>query len=354
MTSKTTLTLSERDALVATCSSLPTKAYWQKKLDNLHAYGDPQIHMLASLAKRYPRNLAQMLEHEITARWSQCDYVMDKIRSMLACGDLANAETAFRAEPNPLYLEADYLKDRRDATNMAARHSRRAPQPATDTECDPPWGTLERALIGKIDHKESTRDRIYPVPNSPSANHVVHVKSLGRYFPVRLLESFDHFLTREIIKYKNGSALPESVISAITDFLLMEISRHPLSERVLITAIPDKNAKGRHIRLLKSIEKLTTTTDPRITIKVTDDIFEWIGSPVNQHTLRRSKRFASVAQHLRLRQPEKCVGYHVIVLDDIVTTGATFWWAKALLREATVLSGTFVALAMTVTDTEIE
>jgi predicted amidophosphoribosyltransferase len=64
--------------------------------------------------------------------------------------------------------------------------------------------------------------------------------------------------------------------------------------------------------------------------------------------LNEEERYRNIGKSLALAHSEHVKGKRVIVIDDIVTTGATFYYAERLLRSAGAHDVTSIALAKSI------
>jgi predicted amidophosphoribosyltransferase len=64
--------------------------------------------------------------------------------------------------------------------------------------------------------------------------------------------------------------------------------------------------------------------------------------------LNQDQRFMNVRDHLEVAEPAKIVKNEVMVLDDVVTSGATLYYAGRYLRESGAVNVHCVALTQTI------
>jgi ComF family protein len=87
-----------------------------------------------------------------------------------------------------------------------------------------------------------------------------------------------------------------------------------------------------------------TTIDPRRFL-MREDILERARETLPQTTLTRQERLQNVDGAFRVRNEAKISGMHVLVIDDVTTTGATLHAARTALLPYSPASVTLVALA---------
>ena len=61
-------------------------------------------------------------------------------------------------------------------------------------------------------------------------------------------------------------------------------------------------------------------------------------------------RVANIRENLELVNPENVNGNHVVVIDDVVTTGSTLMGCQSLLKSNGATKVTLLALAQTISN----
>lgn len=203
-------------------------------------------------------------------------------------------------------------------------------------------GDAERPT-GRVEYIEHR----LPDETDPSRTKVA---VLGRYFTKasRLDERRGrHTLSEQIIGRKSATTFPETWIQALRTVLLTEC----YAKRALVTVIP---AKAERIRRLEALlEQLARShreqpvRDDREYV-FAPDLLAFDARAVANKTANPGDRERNVRDHLHVVDPDRVRGEHVIVIDDVVTTGATLRWADRRLREAGATTVSPVALAKSV------
>lgn len=161
----------------------------------------------------------------------------------------------------------------------------------------------------------------------------------------------DHVLTRQIHEHKDAQVFPDAWVNAILQFVKNEggFSRH-----VVVTVIPFK--PGRRPRLESLLAQVATahvptprrgTFIPPNEFTFIPDVLAFRPGAVSSHGNRLSaaQRFSNVGENLYVQRAEAVEGKHVIVLDDVVTSGATLLWAHRYLTRAGAARVSCLALA---------
>lgn len=178
---------------------------------------------------------------------------------------------------------------------------------------------------------------------------------LGRYFgqrsPTTARLHDNHALSREIAKKDNKTlkyTLPTWAEEMMAKVILA--SGQYLFEKDdidIVTVIPGK--KNKHPRLeifLNGIEKLVRSTGRKIDFR-SDLLYFDDGAAQSIRGMSASSRHAELEKNLLSRGTDLS-GKNVLVIDDVITTGATIGRAIALLREARAKSVHGVSIAKTV------
>lgn len=197
-----------------------------------------------------------------------------------------------------------------------------------------------------------SKKQFQPPESYRAAGGPVTVETGGRYYPVRHPDAKGHKLTGVLLNFKDNKALPEKLVTAVAKIIVDKAFdlTHAHRVPVVLTSIPDKVSGDRQRRLLTGIgEEVERIAAGRIDTRA--DVFRWDGEAKKHALLKRKKeRFENVVRHLHINDPDSCIDSLVIVLDDIVTSGATFWRAHKLLQDAGAPKSCLLALAHTVDD----
>ncbi|MFC7459213.1 HAD hydrolase-like protein [Hydrogenophaga defluvii] len=169
----------------------------------------------------------------------------------------------------------------------------------------------------------------------------VPIKIMGRLFGDHVdiqHRRNSHLLTQQIHALKEAATFPEIWVKAIQRFLNAETRA---GGEVLVTVIPFKpGRKPRLESLLAQVEK--SYRPPEIsfrrpaTVEFLADVLAFRNGAVSSHGhhLNADERFANVGENLYVKRPLDIKGKHVIVIDDVVTSGATLLWANRYLIQA--------------------
>ena len=166
------------------------------------------------------------------------------------------------------------------------------------------------------------------------------------------LWSYSHPLVKEVVwelKYKGNTNIAEKLGIVLFDTIVDELRELHLSEKdeVVIMPIPISDKR----RLERGWNQTELLLDA---VKNQDKERMWKYLPrqlVKQHTesqtqtSSRSERLKNLSHSMRVLYPPKVEGKYVVVLDDVMTTGATFTEARRALLEAGARKMLCVAVA---------
>jgi len=206
------------------------------------------------------------------------------------------------------------------------------------------------------------RKKTYFLPLDDNANVVtmedqIATLCFGRYFgqksAVSAVMHDAHALSREIIKKEDAPVF--DIPAYWFDLFAHVIQRAGESTYTgarpfdIVTVIPAKQGKDPRLeRLLAGIEDVARAAGS--TALFEPDIFYYADDARSQKTLQRNERHyeAQRSLHLTKRGLDKVRGARILIIDDVVTTGATIQRARGLALEAGATSSYAVALAKTV------
>lgn len=190
----------------------------------------------------------------------------------------------------------------------------------------------------------------------PLKKEDIKLITFGRYFSqgsaltARLHE--DHALSKDIFKKEQSEThlIPEyyvDLISRVVERLPEYVFSSEASYFDIVTVIPAK--RGKNPRLENFIKRVSKRSESRS--RFIPDIFEFERGAVSLKTLGgKEKRIRELDKSFRLKEKYKgeLDGKTILIVDDIITTGATFSKAFKVL-DAAGASETFgVCLAKTV------
>lgn len=204
--------------------------------------------------------------------------------------------------------------------------------------------------------RHSGRPRIELIPyTSPSRSGPrVEVAVLGRYFAAKdalTPRTSWHALTEQILAHKDAVDFPSEWTAAICDYL----AGLTLDRGAVVTCIPGKpNGVQRVESLLVHlwVESLAFSTLPGVEVEVDEGVLAFRSGVASSHRmhLNRQQRFENVEGALYVAHPERIRGRQVVVIDDVVTSGATLVTASRLLTQAGAADVKCLAIAKTITD----
>lgn len=164
--------------------------------------------------------------------------------------------------------------------------------------------------------------------------------------------SYGYPLTRTAIwemKYRGNRTITRKIAQVVYDYLLMEISEAMIWENFTEPVIvPIPLAPGRlRERGYNQVERLASElikVDDNINFKLEANWLKKVRTTFSQsHTRNRTERLKNLSGCF-LASPE-VKGKNIILLDDVITTGATMKEAKNTLRQAGAKKVICVAVA---------
>ena len=164
-----------------------------------------------------------------------------------------------------------------------------------------------------------------------------------------------HELTESIVEHKDADQFPESWIDAIRHFIIDQYHGLFVPANILVTAVPHRpDRKARLEVLLKQFqESVIHKPIQRCNVAVAPDLLAFKDGVKSQHNdlLNREQRFANVRDHLFVKMPDLVKkGSAVLILDDVVTTGASLIYATIRLKEAGATEVKCLAIAKSIGD----
>lgn len=193
-----------------------------------------------------------------------------------------------------------------------------------------------------------TINHFFPRPDRGYASITVLGRLFGEYEDLRPRRQW-HALTDEIHAHKSAESFPAGWTQAIRNYLY----RIGAAGDCLITVIPFKPGRPARLEALLDQVRRSDVAEPireGTTFTYAPSLLAFREGAVSSHGrhLTREERFANVGQNLFVAQPEQAGGKRIVVIDDVITTGATLLWAHRFLVEAGAKSVSCVSLTKAV------
>lgn len=216
---------------------------------------------------------------------------------------------------------------------------------------------LEYLITGeRLEGRKRRIDKInHFFPRNIGGGHVpIHImgRLFGEYEEIRYRRGW-HALTDQLLAHKDANEFPGEWIEAIQRFVHLDTVANP---DTVVTVVPFK--PGRTPRLERLLDQFSAAYQPpRLfmgrrapTVAFRSDVLAFRPGAVSSHGnhLDKDQRFANVGENLHVARPKDVQGKHVIVIDDVVTTGATLLWSHRYLREAGARSVSCLSLAQAI------
>lgn len=215
-----------------------------------------------------------------------------------------------------------------------------------------PWGYLPELDNVSAFGVESERPRRLKVhyldPDQVSTATHLPVVALGRYFASSLKNrGVWHSLTNEMLEFKRTAVFPRTWMAVLRTAVSGIASLR--KSRLVITVMPVKPGKPPRLELL--LAALAADLGPDQGCEYFTDVLAFAQGATSSHFEKSGKaqRLQFARQHLGVARPELVRGRDVVVIDDIVTSGASLVTARTRLVEAGAATVTCVALAKAIT-----
>lgn len=206
------------------------------------------------------------------------------------------------------------------------------------------WPLLEQWSYWKTDlppHALKRIEQINHFDRSGDSKSWVKIAVLGRRFRNDdLLEERRkwHPVSHEIENLKDATVFPAYWISALRSYILSHWQMR-LGVAFIVSVIPAK--PGRTPRLEHLLMQLAQSHQAapiceQAQLEFVPDIMEYTANVRSNHGehLSAQDRFINIRDHLVLKDAAGAAGRRFIIIDDVVTTGATLYYAHKFLTDA--------------------
>lgn len=220
---------------------------------------------------------------------------------------------------------------------------------------------LERLLSKEENRDAGARfDKInHFVPRTiggDSTPYPIHVcgRSFTHYDSLQYRRGW-HELTQSIADHKDASTFSETWIAAIRSFIFVECRSMWGASDVLVTVVPHRPERKARLETLLAELGASVANDPiaKCQVAVAPGLLAFKDGVMSQHNdhLNQEQRFENVRDHLYVASPRLLMkGASVLVLDDVVTTGASLIYAVDRLKAAGAGNVKCLAIAKSIGD----
>ncbi len=183
---------------------------------------------------------------------------------------------------------------------------------------------------------ESLRVR-HALPQEVQDQYIVRVID-----DIYTLSSFHHFLIRALVHEAKFHGSTKAF--RLLNILFTEYLSHYTPRADMIIPIPLSPARMR-TRGYNQVYEILRAEERQLTIPIETKILRRIRNTRPQTELGRTERVENMHDAFGVVHGEKLKGKHILLVDDVVTTGSTLRTAKASLLPYAPASVTMIALA---------
>jgi len=186
----------------------------------------------------------------------------------------------------------------------------------------------------------------------------VETHALGRYFPSTTgrfnfsKREIHHSATKAVLDAKDGVPYPIAWVDCCANYIFgyaNSVRRQNMSLVVCpIPSNPKSNKSLGRDRLIVFLQAVEAQLADRCQVSFDFDVLRYAPGAESNKTLGRDARFANVRDHMFVADPSLVQGLAVLVVDDVSTSGATFYYASRYLIHAGARSVRCLTLTQTV------
>lgn len=204
--------------------------------------------------------------------------------------------------------------------------------------------------VDRLKHFNNLDDAGYP--------NWVETHAMGRYFPSTTgrfnfsKREVHHSATKAVLDAKDGVPYPVAWVDCCANYIFgyaNGVRRQNLSLVVCpIPSNPKSNKSLGRDRLKVFLQAVEAQLADRCQVVFDFDVLRYAPGAEANKTLGRDARFANVRDHMFVADPSLVQGLAVLVVDDVSTSGATFYYSSRYLIDAGARSVRCLALTQTV------
>lgn len=203
--------------------------------------------------------------------------------------------------------------------------------------------------------KSNTRfdmvSHFFPIDlDSSYARKPVSISVGGRYFTSAYISRGSyHKLTRSILSNKDSQLFPHEWLVSIRDFIVEKLNQKP--NKTIVTVIPHRPSREPRLEyMLDQLCNFVKNEAIHEEVFFYKDILKFKDGVLSQHNdrLNKNQRFQNIETHLYVNRPDLVKNMDVIVIDDVVTTGASLMYSSLFLKQAGANNVFLFALAKTI------
>ncbi len=173
-----------------------------------------------------------------------------------------------------------------------------------------------------------------------STKYTIHY--LGRHFSTQAqIKAGLHEVTQHIHAMKDQLVVPDYWVEAIGAFLKDLVRKNPylaIGSSLVVTVIPAKPGRVRRLEAMLAQLSEAHARSPLVRARVAfiPDLMCYDEGALSHHGagLNKLQRFENVRDHLSVIPGSGYEGKHVVVIDDVATTGASLIYASKYLMQA--------------------
>lgn len=184
----------------------------------------------------------------------------------------------------------------------------------------------------------------------PLSKEKIKIWVMGRYFPDNnsnySSKRESHALTKQLLLSKDTNTYPMSWVEYCVSTIAEYFKKIQNSRNLLITCIPAKPDRPRRLEWL--LTEISNLSLPNHRLSFSHDLFTFKENVRSNKPLDAKNRYANIRDNMILSGVDNLGGFDVIVLDDISTSGATFYYAHEQLKLAGANKVTCLALAQSI------